>query len=134
MFCCQALQSLSKSFGRSLSVNLCRSCPHVERGNVFSKARKQNKEVAGCRVCREFVYGSGRSAADADPAEKVTRKDNELIVSLSSNAKTHRRCAADLSPSGCGPRPVAVSVSQMLKKYSQRLNIFMLKKLTIVDT
>ena len=34
------------------------------------------------------------------------------------------RCPLEthLSPSGCGPRPLAVSVSQMLAKYSQRFN------------
>ena len=75
--------------------NLRGSCPSVERGNVFSKARKKKTEVAFCRRGGELVYESWRSAADAEAAEQIKLKNNRVNCKFSLNAKTHQGCAAD---------------------------------------
>ena len=42
------INNISKTFGRSLSVDLRKSSLNVHRGNVFSKAQNQQKDVAAC--------------------------------------------------------------------------------------
>ena len=70
--------------------------PNVERGNVFSKMRKQTKEVAESLLIFANLCKSRRSAADAEAAEQINRKNNGVDRECSPNAKTHWRCAADL--------------------------------------
>ena len=71
-------------------------CRLAYRCNVFAKARKQTKEVAECCGVSASLCKSERSAAEADPVDKIIRKNNGVTWKFSSNAKTHRRCAADL--------------------------------------
>ena len=53
--------------------------PNMHRCDLFSKAQKQqNEEAAACRLRPHAVCESGRSAADALPAEKVNRKNNGI--------------------------------------------------------
>ena len=66
--------------------------PNVYRCNVFAKARKQQKEVAACGLRRSSVSKYWRSAAEADPAEKINLKNNRLDREFSPHAKTHQRC------------------------------------------
>ena len=62
---------------------------------ILFKCAEAKKKVAVDGLCRHEVRNSERSAADADPAEKVNWENNGIICKFSPNAKTHRSCAAD---------------------------------------